>query len=231
DKTFSAEEQIQFEEELYKRLELMREYQLHLKIDSFMTGKFMSENSEKDDYFKDAEHFAKKSIDEYQTEEIKDIKDFINKSKYSEENKIEEQVKEAETEIYEKGIDLISAVWVKDWKAEEKHTDYINEIKFFIASEIKTENINENQDIYLKVVEKDKKDSKLRVIYRKYYVAASIAAIFIISISLWNFFNSDVSNSELFASYYKPYNIVSEQTRSIESNTEIKYEKAITLYK
>ncbi len=232
DNELSTKEKGKFEKKLNKNPELLREYKLHLRLNEFMEGKFMSQHTEKDIFFNYADQFAHEAIKEYKNENSDDneLLVFLNSAKNEDESSLYEKNRCGEKEAIKKAVDNLAYKWVKDWKEEEQDNDYLKELKEFAASGLK-QNEEELQKRSLKVIKRDKTISKVRIINKWYYVAASIAAIFIISINIWSYFYSAVNNSELFVSYYQPYSFVLDQTRDSDTKIESTFNKAATLYK
>lgn len=232
DKEYSMDEEKQFEKALYRNPGFMDEYQLHLHLNNYMKGKFMVEHAEKDDFYTDAAQFAQKAISIHKSNESKnnEILDFLNTAKNENEGSLDEKIKFAETEAYENNINRLTNNWVNDWKKEEKDIDYLKGLKSFVANGMAQNQEKKQHEPKLKIVKKQETSDKYKYLNKWFYLAASIAAIFIISINLWDYIYSPVSNSELFASYYQPYDLASSQTRSSDTETETKFQKASNLY-
>lgn len=230
DKELTGQEARLFKKELGKNPELMYEYDLHLSLNSFMKGKFMSEHVAQDILLEDADKFAKEAIKEHVIDGAdSDILDFLNKEK-SAGIDFDKTINQIEKESSEKKIDQLSEQWVEEWNDLKKDTEYFNELKAFVTNGMLATNMAVNQKANLKVIKSKEPVNNLRFINKWSYAVASIAAILIISIGLWTYFSAPIKNAELFASNYQPYKIVSKQLRSA-TDKEPGFNEAVDLYK
>ena len=139
----------------------------------------------------------------------------------------EDKSLEAEEEGLEKGLFQSAIDHVKDWKEEKKNTDkeYLGELKDFASLGLKA------KKHVVKLTEKQKKSRKKVLMKKWYFVATTIAALFVISFFVIPHFNSPADNSALFAHYYKPYQFVIEQNRNGDPHIDSMVNIATLFYK
>jgi len=202
DKELSRKDREMLEQELYKDPKLMQEYLTHVELNDFLKKKFMPEYTEKDVL-----------------------------TQYTKKESLEKKSLDAETEAFNNGVFHSTIDLIKGWKEESKDNEYSNELKEFAALGINEMKEKAKQKRNLKLEKKTDEIKKAIFPNKWYFIAASVAALFVISFILIKYSNSAVDNSELFASYYHSYHFVTDQTRSSDLTVDSLVIKAVELYK
>jgi len=127
-------------------------------------------------------------------------------------------------------VEKLAENWVNECKLEKEHPENNDELRDFIVGGMKQANELENKNLLSKPIINEKKTDKTTFINKWIYLASSIAAVFIISISLLWYFGTKTNNAELFASYYQPYHFVSEQNRSSDTIIFSSLNEAVEFY-
>ncbi len=233
DKELSKTEKARFEESLQRNKLLRQELALHKHLNSFMKKRFkLEQDAEQDLFYDDADKFAKNAIGDYIVNEQTSL-DIVEFAKQK--SNFENEKKEFAHSQHLNDVELIAKKWVNQWnnisESSEENQKYISNVRSFV---VKAMNLNENKKGKQKLLKLIGKKSNKRIIRLPffnnwYYSAASVAALFLISFGLWKIIDKPMGNDELFVSFYQPYNLVSNHTRSLGELPEV-YEEATNYY-
>ena len=229
DNELISEERQKFEAELLTNPALMKEYELNLRLKNSLKARFKSEQAETDQFIDQADQFAEKAIDDYvkKKDAGKEIRDFILSAR--EESSPDEKLAMAEKEFDEKNLGNLADEWIKDLENKKENVMAV-EIRDFVESVMKEEAEKEKEQ------KKKQYEGKVLSLHKQtynrkwLYVAASIAAVLVISFFVLRYFTIHGEDKDLFAQYYTPYHFATEQNRSGDSIIEMNLETAANLY-
>ena len=225
DNELNTEQALLFEKELSENDILKQEYALNLDIDRCMKGEAIINEISSDAELSFIETTTKHDIADFIIDESDNNHglEFFIKGALAENEKVEKQIDEAEREMNQYGIDSETRVWVDSWYQQKEQllgSDPVTqEILDFVKKGMQADYMPEKEIVTKKPMRK--------LLFR----VASVAAIFILSFSLWMLFSTKPSTEELFAEYYKPYPVIDGQTRSNEENVNQAFKDAVKKYK
>ena len=208
DKELDIGDAFKIEKELKENKELKKGFMLNRKIDEFMRVQLMLEEIGNDPELEELLVSYKAEIlqSPKKSDDLKSGLSFYINGALTETNEVENQIDEAEREMFLKGIDKETNQWVATWKEElttiGSSDKYTNEVSDYIKQGM------ESARMPLKLKSDNK--NKRKFIYR----ISAAAAVLIVALGFWSLFSLKPTSAELFAEYYKPYSIIDGQTRS-----------------
>jgi TolA-binding protein len=212
-----------FELELQFNHQLQLEYNLQLKLDKFMKTSVLLEETEADPELGFADAQSKNDIEQYLGSLQKNSKNSSNRNINIEEY-LKEKLQKAEIEMAVKGIDNVTGNWVKEWETKKKKAVNSPEnigIEAFITESMKQNNLP---------------PARKKIIFGKWSVKqisaafGAIAAIFIISLLIFNSLEPSLTESELFDKYYEPLTDNSFKIRGSDQEINKDFSKAVDFY-
>ncbi|NJO89503.1 MAG: hypothetical protein HC831_11555 [Chloroflexia bacterium] len=212
------------EKELSKDISLRREYVLNQDIDECMRV-FMLDKVNSDSDLLVTETNAKNDIAEYFIDKTNTnaSNSFYINGAISEYKLLEEQVDKAEREKYQYNIEHETNNWVSNWVDQKekllKDDQSAQKLLDFVKKGMLADNLIELEPVSARSIKK--------LLYR----IVSVAAVLVISLSLWVLFSSKPTTEGLFAEYYHPYQIIDGQTRSVGENVDQLFKDAVKSYK
>jgi len=218
------EEALHFEKILLENQDLKKEYLTNKRLDEYMRVQNLMQQVLSDPELPEIESITKNDVNNHIFNEGKqniNIASFIN-GEIVQNNEIEKLINEAEREMFSTGIDCKTMEWVTGWKEENK--DQYDKYTLELINYVKSGMIQGSKPVIKKIRKKKGKTRKLLV-----YIS-SVAAVLMMASGIMVLYNTRINPNELYAEYYKPYKVISEQTRSFEEKYNIKYKNAIQYY-
>ncbi len=213
------------EQELSKDISLRREYVLNQDIDECMRGFSLLNEINSDSNLLMTKTTTKNDIADYYIDKADtnpDLSFYINGA-LSEFELLKDQLDKAEREKYLYNVEYETSNWVSEWVEQKdkllKGDSSANKLRDFVKQGMRTKSIIELEPVSSRPMKK--------LLFR----VASIAAVLVISLSLWMLFSPKPTTEGLFAEYYQPYQIIDGQTRSNEGNVDQLFKDAVKSYK
>ncbi len=187
-----------FEYEMYRNKSLMDKYELFIRVNNSMRGRFDLVEVENDPELSKTNLYTSQMVLEFKKGNNMDRYDFISNSLLSIDNIPEFQSNKDSSEAE---LNKTTKQWVEEWSNNDQSKDIrTKERRSFISSALDE---NEHQ----KSTNTKQKSFNLRIIG---YAAAALIAIFLVTKSLTP---SDTTD-RLYNEFYKPLNAYSNITRS-----------------
>jgi hypothetical protein len=214
DEELAIEDALKVEKTINENKDLKRGYLLNRQINEHMQIHLMMEQIKADPDLDEIEKSLKSEVVESQSmpeNANSGLLFYINGAQTDIKN-IGNQVDEAEREMYLKGIEEETNQWVQMWKEEVNSLGNKDKYSLEIADYIKRGMENANSQVILKTGNESKRKLFFRI--------STIAAIIILALGFWGLFGSNPTTDDLFAEYYKPYDVIDGQTRSYKQTND-----------
>jgi len=202
DNELAADEKDKLEKEIYRSPELMQEYLTQIQLNNFLQKKFRSEQI--------ADNFLASD---------KEIESLEKKSL------------DTEAEAFDTGTFKATMNLINDFQDESSGDEYSARLKEFAATGINARKEKVKKRNNFKVIKKDETFRKESILSKWYFIAASAAAVLVISFLIYKNISAPLSSDDLYVEYYKSYHFVTEQTRSSDKITDNMVHDATKLYK
>jgi tetratricopeptide (TPR) repeat protein len=225
DNELTTEQSIMVEKELSENSLLKQEYALNLDIDKCMRGHAIANQAFADIELPQVEKKAKNDIAEHLMDKSGSNHglEFFIKGALIENDRLERQIDEAEREMISSGVERKAFDWVNSWIQQKeqllKNDPSTKQILDFVKQGMQSDYEPKQRSLAFK--------STKKLLYK----IASVAAIFLVSFSLWMLFSAKESPDELFAEYYQPYQVIDGQTRSNTADANKLFKNAVKSYK
>lgn len=194
------------------------------KISGYMKGRLDYEDILNDPQLAEADKKTQEWIKENKkvNPENVSVRKFVNEAiaEAHNEEKMEKEIKKLQSEIRNNNLDEITKEWIKEWGEEkDKNTGKRIEIKKFVSESIQQNNEKPEIEQSVKI--------KTTGVFRYLLLsAAAVTVVFILFKSLM-----PTSPDNLFKSYYKPFEAVSDITRNTTANSPDAYRNAVASYR
>jgi tetratricopeptide (TPR) repeat protein len=214
DEELAIEDALKVEKTINEDKDLKRGYLLNRQINEYMQIQLMMEQIKADPDLDEIENSLKSEVVESQSipeNSNSGLLFYINGALTDIKN-VENQVDDAEREMYLKGIDEETNLWVQTWKEEMSKMEIKDKYTLEIADFIKKGMNSTKSPIILNT----NKQTKRKLFFR----ISAVAAIIILALGFWSIFGSNPTTDDLFAEYYKPYDVIDGQTRSYKQTND-----------
>jgi len=199
-------------------------------ISAYMRGVIDLEEVKNDPEFSDASNTASAIISDYKNNPSgnKENEEFIRNIFLVSEETLTSEIKTIKQEINDYKLNELTAEWVKEWHEKKQKTGLKDPKTTGISDFIKNSIESPENEPVIKINNALKKVSgrNLLLKYSSLAAAAVIGIFFLIRILL-----PSSDPEKLFNSYYKPFDVVSPVTRSVNISGEEIYSAAIESYR
>lgn len=227
DNELEVEKAIQVEQLISSDRELKIEYILNHHIDTEMRNSILLNQSKSEAKLSDIDILTKSFIADHvlDNENHNESISFYLNGALSHNTAMETEIDLAEREIYLKGISTQVTEWVESSEEERLQGKEWDEYTLKIAEFVKSGmgGLNEKPEVLPRI--------SIPLHRKLVFRLSSIAAVLIIALGLWSVFNVKSKPEQLFADYYKPYEVIDGQTRSVENRVDDKFLQGVKLYK
>lgn len=227
DKEMSENEAKEFIHRMNNDNELKEEFFMIRELNEHMKGKLTAENIKAENNTEMIEKDAREDVNEFISEGKTDkaVLDYLSKAYPENSSSVKNKIKEAEEDENIIEIEGITEGLVTDFMHDDNKEDGL----YKLITSVSHDDEPEKDTPEIKFNKKFKID-KLKS-RRLFYLASSVAAIFVLVLVLNNIFDNTPKNERIFAEFHdKPMQLNSIQVRDTEHDVDIVFEEASDLY-